>query len=244
MIDHLVTCLITTSPRPGHPSTEQIENTVMSVRWHLPEAQIIVACDGVRPEQEDRKAAYSEFVIRMETLCLEKWRNVRLWVSPIWIHQAQVVVRTLERIKTPLLFFCEDDLPPLSVPIPFEDMAAMIMQGKAKLIRLMLERAIPSEWKHLMLGPLELNGVPTLLMRTTQWSQRTHLASTEYYKWMVGKHVKAGDRCYLEERLYGLCDEWEDHKLCIYTPDGDMTRIWHSDGRGNDVKYESVLEDK
>lgn len=244
MIDHLTTILVTTSPRPAHPSTELIEDTVASLRYHLPTAPIIILCDGVRKEQENRCADYSAFVLRVEMLCLEKWNNVRLWVSPEFLHQAWVIGRGLEQVTTPLILFVEDDLPPLSVPIPWHDMALMILEKKVNLVRLMLEDELRPEWAHLMLGPVALNGVNTLLTKTVQWSQRTHLASTEYYRSMVAKHLKPADRCYLEERFYGQCDDWDENKLTIFTPLGKMARIWHSDGRRREEKFESVLEGK
>lgn len=203
--------------------------------------EIAILCDGVRPEQEASKAPYSEFVIRLETLCLEKWTNVRLVVFPEFQHQAWTIAKGLEQVKTPLILFTEDDQMLLPQDIPWHDMALMILEKKLNLIRFMLESALPPEWNHLMLGLFQLNGIPTLLTKTVQWSQRTHLASTEYYRWMLEKHLRAGDRCYLEERLYGLEDEWEDHKLTIYTPGGNQARIFHLDRRGKEEKFESVL---
>ncbi len=244
MIDHLTTVLITTSPSPKHPETELIEATIISVRYHLPKAEILVLCDGVRPEQENRKAAYSEFVIALENLVLAKYPNVRLVVFPEFQHQAWTIARGLEQVKTPLILFTEHDQMLLPQSIPWHDMGLMILQKKANLIRFMLEDSIKPEWAFMMLGSLELNGVLTLLTKTVQWSQRTHLASADYYRSMIEKHLKPADRCYLEDRLYGQCDDWEENKLCIYTPTGKMARIWHSDGRGGEAKFDSVLEGK
>lgn len=244
MIDHLTTVLITTSPRPAHPSTEQVENTVLSVRYHFPTAEILILCDGVRPEQQARKEAYSEFVLRVEALCLEKWQKVRLIVFPEWQHQAWTIAKGVQQVETPLLLFTEDDQLLLPEPIPWHDMAALLLQGNVRLIRFMLEDSIKPEWQHLMLGPFQLSGVDTLLQKTVQWSQRTHIARADYYRSMIAKHLKPLDRCYLEDRLYGQCDDWEENRLTIFTPTGKMARIWHSDGRLGEQKYDSVLEGK
>jgi hypothetical protein len=243
VIDELTTVLITTSPRPVHPLTDQIEYTVLSVRRHLPTAEIVILCDGIRPEQENRKEAYSDFVLRLEALCLEKWRNVRLVVFPTWQHQAQCIAKGIEQVKTPLTLFTEDDQVLIADWIPWTDMAAMLASDNVRLIRFMLEDFIKPEWQQFMLGPVMLNGCDTMLTKTVQWSQRTHLAWTNYYRVLIAKHLKPGDRCYLEDRLYGQCDEWEENRLSIFTPPNPR-RIWHSDGRMGEVKYDSVLEGK
>jgi hypothetical protein len=239
MIDDITTVLITTSPSVKHPNTSLIEETVASIRWHLPTAPILIACDGVRPEQESYRERYSQFVLRMEELCLTKWKNVQLWIEPEWVHQAQLIARAMKDVTTPLLLFTEWDQAFLPEPIPWDDLARMTCRGQVNLVRFMLEDEIKAEWNHLMLGEAMLPH--SGLLKTVQWSQRTHLASVEYYRWMLEKHLKPGDRCYLEDRLYGLEDEWETHKLTIFYPTHPR-RIVHLDGRGDDVKFDSVLE--
>ena len=238
MIDDVTTVLITTSPSVKHPDTSIIEETVASIRWHLPKAPIIIACDGVRPEQEAYLERYSEFVLWLEAICISQWKDVRLWVEPTWVHQAQLIARALKTVQTPLILFSEHDQALLPEPIPWDDLARMTCQHKINLVRFMLEDSLKPEWAHLMLGPLKVDDVE--LTRTIQWSQRTHLADVEYMRFMIQKHVQSGDRAYLEDRLYGLCDDWETHKLCIYTP-ANPRRIVHLDGRGDDVKFDSVL---
>lgn len=241
MSESLITCLVTTSPSPGHPDTGIIEGTVASLRWHLPDSEILIACDGVRPEQENRRASYSEFVLRMENLCLTKWKNVRLIVQPEFLHQAWTIAKAVEQIKTPVLLFTEHDQELLPIPFPFEVSSTLITNGVVNLIRFMLEDQIKPEWEQFMLGAMDgLQG----LTKTVQWSQRTHLALVGYYREMVAEHLKPADRCYLEERFYGQCDDWNAHRLTIYTPYELMARIKHTDGRGGEPKFDSVLEGK
>jgi len=241
MINSLITALITTSPSIKHPDTAIIEGTVASIRWHLPESEILIACDGVRKEQENYRERYSEFVLRMENLCLTKWKNVRLIVQPDFLHQAQLIAKAVEQIKTPVLLFTEHDQELLPIYFSFETYANFIAWGTINVVRFMLEDSIKSEWQSFMVGPVE---DLEFLTKTLQWSQRTHLASTEYYRMMLAEHIKPADRCYLEDRLYGQCDDWERHRLCIYTPVPPMARIRHTDGRCGDVKFDSILEGK
>jgi hypothetical protein len=238
MIDDLTTVLITTSPRRAHPDTDLIENTLFSIRNHLQTAQILILCDGVRKEQESYRQRYSEFILALEAIILDRWANVRLVVEPEWLHQAWLIAKGIEQVKTPLILFTEEDQRLLNLPIPWDTLAQLITSNQVKLVRFMLEDRLPVEWKHLMLGPVEPY---TELLKTVQWSQRTHLASVEYYRWQIERHLKPGDRCYFEDRMYGLEDSWEDHKLSIFYPPNPR-RIYHSDGRGDDAKFESVLE--
>lgn len=238
MIDHLTTVLITCSPSKMHPSTDIIDSTVASIRWHFPEAEILIACDGVRPEQQHYKQRYSEFVLRLETFCFEKWKNVLLWVEPEFVHQAVMVKRAMENVGTPLVLFTESDMEILQIQMPWDDMSNL-MPNNINLIRFQLEDQIKPEWAKFMLGAMEV--AYGQLTRTIQWSQRTHLASTAYYKRMLEKLVKPGDRCYLEDRFYGNFDDWDEHRLTIYTPEGPQCRIKHTDARGGDEKFESFL---
>jgi hypothetical protein len=237
VIDDFTTVLITTSPSKHHPDTSLIESTLASVRWHFQKAQILILCDGVRKEQEGYRQRYSDFIIALESSVLARWPNVRLVVFPDWQHQAWTIAKGIEQVKTPLILFTEHDQAFLKEYIPWSNLAACILDNRAKLIRFMLEDELKPEWSHLMIGPM----AGGILTKTVQWSQRTHLALTDYYRWLIERHLKPGDRCYLEDRFYGLQDSWEDNKLTIFTPPNPR-RIYHLDGRGDDAKFESVLE--
>ena len=60
-----LTAIIPTSPIKSHPDTSIIEETIKSIRHHLPDSEIIVTFDGVREEQEDLLEEYTEFKKQM-----------------------------------------------------------------------------------------------------------------------------------------------------------------------------------
>ena len=244
MIDELTTVLVTTSPSPRHPDTRIIEDTINSVRWHLPEAQILILCDAVRPEQEHCRESYSEYVLRLGELCANKWKNVRTLPYPEFLHQAWCVARALPDVRTSLILITEHDQQLLPIKNPWNEMARMILEQRVNLIRFMLGDEMRPEWQQFMLGPVELNGFQTVLLKTVQWSQRTHLASTDYYRKMLAEHLKPTDRCYIEDRLYGQCDDWEANKLTIFAPPDLPQRIVHTDARNGEPKFDSILEGK
>ena len=103
-----ITVLIPSSPIPSHPSTRIIEETIASVRYHLPEAPIIVMQDGVRPEQADRIPAYHEYIENLKALQIP---HLRVSQFEELTHQAYMMMQTLPHVITSLILFCEHDTP-------------------------------------------------------------------------------------------------------------------------------------
>lgn len=71
-----ITVVVVSSVLPSHPSTAVIDETIASIRHHLPDSEIILQLDGLRDEQLDRKADYDEYKTRVTWKCLHKWSNV------------------------------------------------------------------------------------------------------------------------------------------------------------------------
>jgi hypothetical protein len=245
-----ITVLIPTSPIPAHPDTAIIEETIRSVRDQLPDSEIILMVDGVRKEQEHRRADYDEYTRRLLWQANHEWRNVLPLVFEEHHHQASMTREALKQVKTPLILFVEQDTP-LCELIEWDGLAKTIMSGEANLIRLHHEALILPDHKHLMLdvAPQLLHGVP--LIRTAQWSQRPHLASVAFYRDIIDRHFKPTARTMIEDVMHGVLYEayklrgragWNDFKVMIFAPAVDMKRSYHLDGRGADPKYPMVLE--
>lgn len=239
-----VTVLVCTSPIPSNPSTELIEVTIDSIRERLPDCEVIVTVDGIRPEQEDRRPAYEEFTRRLLWKCNHEWRNVLPLVFDGLTHQSGMARQAMRLVRTPLVFYVEHDLP-LKGDVPFEEMAAMLDDGTADVIRVTLNTAIEPLHRHLMLDqePQETHGIKAT--RTVQWSQQPHLATACYYREMLKQRFDDKPR-YIELVMHSVCAGlWHEHgvvawfrnRLWIYTPDGDMSRCWHTDGRAGDPVY-------
>lgn len=241
-----VTVIIPTSPIRSHPDTSIIEETIKSVRERLPDSEIIIMFDGVREEQEDRRQDYEEYQRRLLWKCNYEWTNVLPLRFEEHQHQASMTRQALKLVRTPTILFVEHDTP-LCEEIPFESLVSAIVAGEADLIRLHHEAHIIDEHKHMMLdqAPQELHGAP--LMRTAQWSQRPHVASTDFYRKILDEHFSPDARTMIEDKMHGVAYEafmrrgkagWQDYKLWIYAPDGDMKRSYHLDGRDDEPKYE------
>lgn len=233
------TVIITTSPIPSHPSTEIIDETIKSVRHHL-NSDIIIGIDGIRPEQQDRKAAYDEYIKKLLWKCNFEYDRVIPVVFDTHKHQSGMMKEILPMVKTPLLLFVEHDTPLVTdEPIDFPYLQKTLLDAKAFTIRLHYEAVIPEPHKHLMIGEPK-----NQLLATAQWSNRPHIARTNFYKELM-KFFSENSNCFIEDLLYGRLitawenDQWDNWRVYIYYPEGgNIKRSLNLDGRGSDVKFE------
>jgi hypothetical protein len=94
-VDDLITVLIPSSPIAAHPDTSMIEQTVRDVRAKLPDSEIVIMLDGVRPEQEDRREAYERYKRRFLRLTHHMWHNVLPIIFDQPVHQAAMTREAL-----------------------------------------------------------------------------------------------------------------------------------------------------
>lgn len=243
-VDQAVTVLIPTSPIPAHPDTSVIEATIDSVRDHLPSAEIIVMCDGVRPEQASRTADYEEYQRRLLWLCDHRWTHVTPVRSEAHQHQANLTRAALEFVRTPCVLFVEHDTPLVTdEPIDWQSIIAAVRSGEVNMIRLHHEAVILEPHRPLMIDqtPIRIAGCP--LLRTVQWSQRPHVASTDYYRRVIDEHFPTTSRTMIEDKLHSVCqvEPWSSNRVAIYAPGTNLKRSLHLDGRGADPKFEMAF---
>lgn len=230
------TVIIPTSPIPSHPNTAIIDETIQSVSERL-DADIIVVFDGIRDEQKDFKQKYQTYIKNM----------LRKDIYPIILtehsHQVQATREALKHVTTPLILFVEHDTP-LCEEIPFEGLESVVLSGLANVIRLHHEALILPDHVHLMLDkePQTINGIP--MQRSKQWSQRPHLASANFYRYILAKYFTDNAKSFIEDKLHGVLQDeitseqgWGKFKLWIYAPERDMKRSYHLDGRAGGAKY-------
>lgn len=235
----MITAIVVSSVLPSHPSTEIIDETINSIRHHLPDAEIIIQLDGLRDEQLDRKADYDEYKRRVLWKCLHQWTNVLPVVFEEHSHQTNMMRATIDQIKTPLMLYVEADCPLIiDREIDWDECIEMITSGKANTIRFHFEAFVPKEHSHLM---LEKKGN---FLQTIQWSQRPHLSRTAYYKNLVLPRVK--EKFFIEDTFHGAVQDdynvlgmagWGLHGLWIYHPEGQIKRSAHLDGRAGGRKF-------
>lgn len=234
---HDITAVVTCSPIPGHPSTSILDETLASIRERLPHAEIICAFDGVHPTWAYHADAYDEHQRRV--LRGSTWNLLPIRAEE-HLHQANLTRLALEKVTTPLILFVEHDTPLLG-DLDFETLARPVADGWLDVLRFYPEVAIPDEHRYLHTGPVEpIGGVP--VQRTFQWSQRPHLARTDWYRSILERHFGPEARCFIEDALYGSVEHsmhhgtWDQWRVAIYHPDGDIKRSGHTDGRAQHVK--------
>lgn len=236
-----ITVVLVSSVLPSHPSTEIIDETIKSIKYHLPDSEIILQIDGLREEQLDRYEDYNEYKSRILWKCLHEYDNVLPLIFDEHSHQSTMMRATFEYINTPLMLYIEGDCPLVTdLPIDWDKCKKLIYSGEANTIRYHFEGQIPQEHEHMMLG------IDKDFLRTVQWSQRPHLTTVLYYKDQVMPRIP--ERSFIEDTYHGVVHSdyldngkigWYKHRLWIYYPKlgKNIKRSYHLDGRGGNLKY-------
>lgn len=229
-----ITIVMATSVLPSHPDTKIIDETVSAIRKHLPDNEIIMQIDGLRRERYNRKSDYDEYKNRILWKCLHEWDNVLPIIFDEHSHQTTMMKNTVNLINTSVLLYVEGDAPLVADSyIDWQKCLDMLEYEKAYTIRFHFESSIPKEHNHLMLG------LEDGFMKTKQWSQRPHLSTVKYYKDIVLPFSE--EKTFIEDRFHGKVqdDDWSNHKLFIYHPEGSIKRSYHLDGREGTRKFTS-----
>jgi hypothetical protein len=245
--DHepLITVCIPVSPIKSHPDTHVLEETLDSVRHHLPDAELVVTFDGVRKEQKDRRQDYAEFIRRALWLLDKKYGRALPLLFETHHHQSGMMREALQHVDTPLLMYVEADCPLVTDElIAWPAVTEFILSGESNLVRFAHEAMIHPEHVHMHHG----TDHGTLFTRTSQWSQRPHIATTAFYRRLLDCYFSRDARCFLEDRLHGILDEafkidgiegWHQFRTHLYTPDGNIKRSYTTDGRAGEAKYDA-----
>jgi len=236
-----VMVVIPVSPIPSHPDTAMIEETIASIRVHMPDAPIIITFDGVRKEQGHRRVDYEEFQRRLLWKINFEHKNILPVIFDEHMHQSGMMKTILASTDTPMILYVEHDTPLTpDRSIDWDKCKDYIRSGKSNVIRFHFEAHIPEVHKYLMFGEPE-DG----MQKTAQWSQRPHLASRGIYEVIMCLMDKDAN-CFIEDFAYGkfetLCREqglkgWDKWKVHIYHPEGDIKRSYNLDGRKDDHKW-------
>lgn len=248
-----ITVLIPTSPIPSHPSTAILDETIANIRKYT-NAKIIIMFDGVHKSLNHRIDDYISYRHEVDRKIYEgEYGNCISIVFAVHNHQAMMTRYILGKyVETPLIMFCEHDTSPIG-DIPFEDVCECVKLSEIiNYIRFNIFEKIPAEHQYLMLG-LEpemhyqkiIGGqvsTPLMLTRTIQWSQRPHVAKTEWYKFILKNYFDKTPVSMIEDVMHSVVQTsfselgHDKFGLAIYTPEGNQLRSYHADGRGDDEK--------
>lgn len=242
-----VTVIIPCSPIKSHPDIHVIAETIKTVRVHLPYAEIIVTFDGVRKEQENRRADYEEFKRRFLWECYNNpsFSNILPLIFDEHMHQVKMAREALKYVNSDNVLYVEQDTPLTpDYEIDWGKCFEFLASGEANVIRFHFEAFVPQEHKHLMIGEVE-NG----FLKTYQWSQRPHLITTAYFDSILQKNFTEDAICFIEDKMHGVIQDevsrfglngWYQHRIWIYHPEGSIKRSYHLDGREGEAKWDNT----
>lgn len=243
-----ITVIVCSSPIESHPDTAMIEKTIEDVRVQLPDCEILLMLDKARPEYKSWYKSYDQYIEKVNWLCNNQWQNVLPIVFEEFGHQSGNTKAILDSVKTSVMLFVEHDTPITpDEKIEWQGLTQAIISGDANVIRLLHESHILPEHKQMTIGEAE-NHCGVRMTKTTQWSQRPHLASVAYYRRMLTDYFSTNAKTMIEDKMHGKVLEdfyrdgiqgWYNHRLWIYTPEGNnIKRSYHMDGRGSTPKYD------
>lgn len=231
-----ITAIVTASPIPSHPGFEILSETVESVRERLPGNKIIIAFDG--PHDSDSRSTYEEHIRRVCYHANLYWPETQIYYSGVWKHQAGTIKDVLPLVYTEeaTVLMMEHDTP-LTGQIPFARCAELLYEGTFNSIRFHHESSIPEEHNYLMAGVYEFGGMT--VTKTAQYSQRPHVALLSSVKELLAP-LPQDARTFVEDWIYGPMTRkpWPEARMGIYTPEGDIKRSYHTDGRAGTEKRE------
>jgi hypothetical protein len=261
LIASKVTVIMPSSVIPMHPSTEIIEESIQRVRGTigmsgtaLARCKILIMLDGVRGEQAARTHAYEEYKNRIIRLCAyhPDFQNCTPIIFDSHQHQANMTREVLKTIDTPYIFFVEQDTFPTG-KIDWSGIIDAMGNDDINYIRLHIFHKILDEHRYLMLNngnPITVKNIS--LVPTIQWSQRPHIAKTDFYRWFIKTYFPTTCRTMIEDRIHGVIMEeckrsianWEKWGLWIYYPTDNDTiyRSGSNDGRRDDPKFGMIYE--
>jgi hypothetical protein len=194
----------------------------------------------VRPEQEEKRSAYEEYLSKI--MPNHRGNGVMLFQSYEFVHQARLTQLCLEQIvPQPLVLFLEHDCPLLPRPIDWEMLKRQVLPGYTNHVRLHYDETIHPEHTHLMHGRMTGN-----LIKTTQFHCRPFLTNRHWFLHMLYSAFNRDSRSFIEDRIYTFVDQapWEKYRCTIYDPEGtgqNMKRSGHTNGRGSEPKYSMIF---
>ena len=240
----MITVVVPVSPIPSHPSTAILDETLDSVRHHLPGSEIILTFDGVRPEQQHRRTDYERHIQTALWRADKIYKHTLPLIFEDHLHQTGMMREALEHIQTPLLMYVEQDAPLVTdEPIDWDAIIEFVASGASNSVRLHHEAVIPAAHEHMMHG--NDNG----FIRTSQWSQRPHIASVAFYRRIMANCFTQDACSFIEDKMHSIVHEayrtggmlgWVQYRTHIYNPGVNLKRSYHTDGRAGAPKFDGT----
>lgn len=233
MIDSQITICIPTSLCPSLPSTFLVDQAVRTIRYHLPEARLIICADGLK-DDVDRKTMtmYSGYCAEL----MGRYDNAQVVTFMDSVNQIGMLEYWLRVVDTPLVLYLEHDFEVLTDPIEWDMIAEKIFDRTYNYIKLSGFHRIPPEHEHLMFarrryGPGDHTDF--CVIETKQFSTWPFIARVDWLQKMYNMYLKGRKGEMIEPVLYGYLENapYEHGSMAVYNPTQHaMARVHHWDG--------------
>lgn len=212
----MITAIISTSPRPSHPSPRILDRTIVGLRAQLPNCPVVITCDGLSPrdiETDYDSSRYYEF----EEKIVDRYPNCQVYMYEDHKHQSGMLGLALDCVKTPLILYLEDDWEFLPYPpIYWDKLFKLVQNGTYNYIRLFAQHRIHPDHEHMMYGREMVDDLA--FVKTMMWSQNPHICTTDFYRSQVANRCE-GQRDYIENVMCrNIAGTWDTWKMAIYNP--------------------------
>lgn len=234
-----ITVVIPVSPIKSHPDTPVLDETIKSIRHHL-DCRIVITFDGVREEQEDKREDYELFI---NNVLSSGYDRIYPIIFEEHLHQSGMMRAVMDVIDTPYIVYVEQDTPFVTdETIDWQKCTDFLASGESNMIRFHFESEIPSAHKHMMIGQPRKG-----FLRTAQWSQRPHIATTAFYRRIMTECFSDETNSFIEDNMHGKVwnayerdggHGWDQFRVHIYYPEGSLKRSYHTDGRQGEPKWD------
>lgn len=256
--DARITVIVPTSPSPLHPSLEIIQPVIESIRRYLPTARIIIACDGVNPNQPERVDAYHEYLHALTDWCLPQRDTIPV-VFGEWLHQSGMMKRLIGAVTTEYVAFIEGDCT-LEGDIDMSDVLDEMAAHRLNHLRFLHEDRVIPEHRYLYLEDQARPG--TRHVRTIQFSTRPSIIRTDWMRTILDTYFSDAARTMLEDVLHGVWQHgyaprsvdtlaspksraealWNRHRGAVWASTSNLLRSRHLDNRREDPKMDMVFQ--
>lgn len=229
-----IVVMVPTSAIPSHPATTLMDETIAGIKFHFPDAQIIILADGIWSQLEHRRNQYENYLKAIEG----RYPKTRIIQFPVHTQQTAMAQYAIQNfVQTKLIFWNEHDAPlRTDRAIDWDAIVQQVESGDAGLVRFTyFDEGIHEAHEHLTRGRYRVGDAT--FVKTVQFSGWSFMTTPNFFITKIFNGQPIG-REMLELRMYGQVASapWEQYKIVIYCPDPPAQRFRHSNGRGFGVE--------
>ena len=223
-----ITAVITTHPCYSHPRTVNLDAAYASIRYQLPDVDILILADGVRFEQECFRLRYAEFTGEIQRRIDDGRWTARLHCFDRLTHQAGMMRDALGSLITrPIVMLIEQDLTLTKDSYDWSGIAETLLNDDVASVRFSDEALLRDLQAQIVSNKF---GVP--LISTAGFTSTPFIARADFLRNLCT--IYQTGKCYMEYDNGIPANEFvrkNNIKLAVYAPKDGKCR-WGSSGAG------------